>query len=89
MTSYHTLVIQFKPVKPILTIRLGQPAAITAEKIHRVLPTAFAEGREVRVAASSVSVAVLLKVGVPAQVHPLVGCHAQTGDLKESIKILD
>ena len=84
MTGYNRIVFQFKPVKPILPTRLSQSATIPAEKIDRVLTAAFAEGREVGVAATgaSVGVALLPEVGVTTHVHPLVRCHAQVGDLK-------
>ena len=83
MTSYNRIVFQFKPVKPILPIRLSQSAAVPAEKINRILAAAFAEGREVGVAAAaSVGVALLPEMCVTAHVHPLVRCHTQIGDLK-------
>ena len=44
------VVVDVVLVEPVVAVRLQEPAAAPAEKVDRVLPTAAAEGRRVRVA---------------------------------------
>lgn len=65
----------FELFVPVLTIRFQESAAGEFQEVHKVLTNTSVKGADVIV------FLVLLKMGVPATIHPLVGRHGQPRDL--------
>lgn len=61
---------------PICRVGLEEPKAAKAEKVNYILTGSSVEG-----APSRVDVSVWVEMLVAADVHPLVRCHSEPGDL--------